>query len=232
MRSEPKGFVQMDLLAWGGIHPEQQDPEETPFDQIYRSFTDGITADRLETIQLELPKKIKDRAEISLSRGDSGYWYCGWSAYASKKQSGTGHAAYPKFSEAYATKYEAAEDAMNKALAWLESREVGSISIKAIRSALLDVLLGIDPKQHHRDTTCHEWRDCGYAEQCFAPENDKGEDPVCFKDQVVSQGKEAATKTLADLCRQCRAATTCDSCCATCPTLCNGKQRCRWPEAA
>jgi len=64
-------FIQMDLLAWGGIHLEQQEPEQYPFDQP-EEFTDGITPDRVETIELELPKNIKDTVSISMSRGDSG----------------------------------------------------------------------------------------------------------------------------------------------------------------
>lgn len=252
-------FVQMDLLAWAGVHPEQQEPSQYPFGDhsvddpdpvadigipaseqwpyseealaLKRhpdTGMDGITADRRETIYLPLPKNIRDRAHVSLSCGDSGKWYCGWSADSAAKQEGTGFAACPKFSDAYASKYEAFTAAAEAIEEWFATR-TQSTSRKAIVQALKVIAQKLDPDQYERDTTCEEWRKCGYAEQCFNQSLDYGPGPVCFKDQHTEKSKQTAEKSLADLCEECHAASICDKCCVTCKEPCNAAQQCRWP---
>lgn len=231
-------FIQMDLLAWGAdpvvvadIGIQISDTEQ-PMDDQTEEFTDGITPDRLETIELplSLKHKLKDRLSISLSCGDSGKWYCGWSAWCAAGQEGTGFFAYPKFSDAFDNKYQAFEQAMTKALGWLVSRQTKLSNINLIKDCLEKYLQGIDPQQYHRDSVCEEWRTCGYVAQCFDPDNDAGEDPVCFKEQLTNKGKQAAQVALAELCKACHASTFCAGCCSNCKEPCNAKQSCRWPS--
>lgn len=219
-------FVQMDLLAWC-----DQDPVADigiPASEPEQEFTDGITPDRFKTIELPLPKNIRDKASVSLSCGDSGKWYCGWSADSSAKQAGTGFAAFPKFSAAYVSKYEAFIAAAEAIEEWFVTR-TQSTSRKAIVQALKVIAQKLDPDQYERDTTCEEWRTCGYAEKCFSQSLDYGPGPVCFKDEETNKGKESAEKTLTDLCTDCHVASKCEKCCATCKEPCNAQQFCRWP---
>lgn len=229
-------FVQMDLLAWGAPDPVAAVPYAAYSDQALAlkrhpdTGMDGVTADRLETIELHLPKNIKDTAHVSLSCGDSGKWYCGWSAQSAAKHAGTGFAAYPKFSDAYASKYEAFAAAAEAIEEWFATR-TQSTSRKAIVQQLKVIAEKIDPDQYERDTTCEEWRTCGYAEKCFNQSLDYGPGPVCFKDQETNKGIQAAEKSLTDLCKECHAASFCAGCCSTCKDRCNAAQRCRRPGA-
>jgi len=36
-----------------------------------------------------------------------------------------------------------------------------------------------------KDAICHEWRDCGYTEECFAQSNMEAERGICFKDEAA-----------------------------------------------
>jgi len=119
---------------------------------------------------------------------------------------------------------------MNQALAWLVTRKVSMETCKTIKAALMVHLQKIDPIQYERDTTCDEWRTCGYAEQCFSQPLDCDPGPVCYKDQYTARGGLVHQQSLAELCSACHAATNCEKCCATCANPCNAKQRCRWPE--
>lgn len=224
-----KDFVQMDLLAWGGVHPEQGQPDQTPFDEP-EEFTDGITPDRFESIVIALPKKIRQTVKVSLAQGDSGDWYCGISVWTPDE--GMGYAAWPKFSDVFNSKYEAFDEARIKAIDWFTSRKVKKEHVNAINQQLLNHLQGINPSWYHRDRTCGEWRSCGYANKCFGEENELDEaGPVCFKEEEIKKGKEAAEKSLLDLCKECHESTCCSLCCATCQNPCNAKQRCKWPGA-
>lgn len=223
----PADFVQMDLLSWGA-DPDLAADIGIPITEPEQEFTDGITPDRLETIDLSLPKKIKDAASVSLSCGDSGKWYCGWSAHSSIKQEGCCFAAWPKFSQAYDSKYLAFTAAAEAIEGWLATKTQRSTH-KIIIQELKLIAQSLDPEQYERDTTCDEWRTCGYAEQCFSQSLKHGPGPVCFKDQETEKGKEAAQATLAELCSACHAATGCSKCCISCKTPCNAAQNCRWP---
>ena len=193
-------------------------------------FTDGITSDQLETIELPLPKKIKDTAKVSLACGNSGKWYCGWSAHSAAKQEGVGFAAFPKFSATHASKYEAFTAAAEAIQGWFTTRTQPA-NLKAIVQELKLIAQKLDPDQYERDTTCDEWRACGYAEQCFNQSLDDGPGPVCFKDQHTEKSKQAAEISLSELCKACHAASFCAGCCVTCKEPCNAAQNCRWPGA-
>ena len=220
-------FVQMDLLAWGT--PDPVADIGIPASEPEQEFTDGITPDRFENIELSLPKKIRDTAAVSLARGDSGKWYCGYDVWSVAKQEGEGFAAWPKFSNAYASKYEAFTAAAEAIQGWFATRTL-PMNRKDIVRELKLIAQQLDPDQYERDNTCgSEWRECGYAEQCFSQPLDGG--AVCLKDQQTHKGKQAAEKSLSDLCKDCHAASFCAGCCSTCKEKCNAAQRCRWPEA-
>lgn len=237
-------FVQMDLLAWcAPLDPvadigipasepsNQPDPcseEALALKRHHDTGMDGVTSDRIETIELPLPKNIRDTAGVSLSCGDSGKWYCGYGVWSVAKQEGEGFAAFPKFSNAYASKYEAFIAAAEAIEEWFATR-TQSTSRKAIVQQLKVIAEKIDPDQYERDTTCEKWRTCGYAEKCFSQSLDYGPGPVCFKDEETNKGKESAEKTLTDLCTDCHVASKCEKCCATCKEPCNAQQFCRWP---
>ena len=203
-------FIQMDLLSWGAPDPvadigipasepsDQPDPcseESLALKRHPDTGMDGVTSDRIETIELPLPKNIRDTAGVSLSCGDSGKWYCGYGVWSVAKQEGEGFAAFPKFSNAYASKYEAFAAAAEAIEEWFATR-TQSTSRKAIVQQLKVIAQKLDADQYERDTTCEEWRTCGYAEQCFAPDNDGSDSPICFKDQQTNRGQPAEEKSL------------------------------------
>lgn len=217
-----KQYVQMDMF---GPWEEEQAKAEEPGE-----FTDGITADSFEKIVFNIPKKLKITAEISLACGSSGAWYGGRSVQILTGDcSGNGYAAWPKFSKQYPSRYAAFHAMHEEILDWLGTypRSKGTREIDAI---IKQTGRTIDPVEHERYSTCAEWRECGFAEKCFA--QDLAGDVVCFQEVEIGKATAAKKKTLGELCHGCKSAhPSCDRCCATCTKKCNSSQRCSWPGA-
>lgn len=190
--------------------------------------TDGITRDRFEDFIIPLSGKVKAKIEINLACGDSGNWYYGCSLHYN--QAGTAHAPLAKFSDKYATRYSAYWFAMKYVLEYFKKQKAKPEELKTIKKALLDTGNTISSSEQHRHEVCDQWRECGYAEKCFEVENDAGENPVCFKDQLTEQSKEAAEGSLLELCKACHKTSFCAGCCSTCSSKCNSEQACSWPK--
>lgn len=191
---------------------------------------DGVDHELMERFKIALPGKVKAKIEITLACGDSGSWYYGRSL--DYKDTGSGYSALPKFSDKFVTRYAAYWAAMKDILAWFKQNKAKSEEMKTIRKMLIDTGTTISSDEQHRYEVCEEWRECGYATQCFSPENEDDEDegPQCLKEVFTEKAKIEAGKTLIELCDACRSARAdCQKCCKTCRDTCSLGQRCRWP---
>lgn len=194
-----------------------------------QEFTDGITPDSFEKIKVELPKKMKDTAEVSLALGGSGSWYMGYSVHSSATQGGKGFSAWPKFSKQYDSRYRAFCAASDQILDYFRKNKMKVGELQTLRKALEAIATGMNPEEFRCDSICNEWRECGYGQKCMS--QDESGDVVCFKDQLKKEAGDNVEVSLSDLCQQCHTASFCAGCCVSCSEPCNAKQNCSWPSA-
>lgn len=125
-----------------GICLKEQDARQTTT-AVAEPGKDGITPDKIETIQVPLKaKSLKNyRAQVSVACGETGAWYVGFHLHT--PNGGGGHAPYPKFSEQHPSRMDAikkgCEILYNEAMDYVKDEKV----TRLIAIELSDFLVGV-----------------------------------------------------------------------------------------